>query len=123
MYLSREIEGFEGTKHKMVGVFDLDTVLTKRLTIGYTELEGATATSFTAVGECVRGHEFHYSEARNISSDCRFAYKVKRGRGITGDMDGSVTHNALGSYSHVHFLGHPKLPARMLEAAKQRRRR
>jgi len=101
----------------MVGVFDLDTALTRRLTIGYTELEATANTALTRVGETLRGHEFHYSEARNVSSDCRFAYKVKRGRGIVGGLDGCLSYEALGSYTHLHFAGYPNFARRLIETA------
>ncbi|PSN92486.1 hypothetical protein B9Q03_00865 [Candidatus Marsarchaeota G2 archaeon OSP_D] len=123
MYLGRSIETADGRKHTMVGVLDLDTALTRRLTLGYTELEAAVNTLLTQMGETLRGHEFHYSEARNVSSDCRFAYKVRRGRGIIGGLDGCLSHEALASYTHLHFAGYPSFARRFIEAAKLRGRR
>jgi len=117
MCLGRSIETADGRRHTMVGVFDLDTALTRRLTIGYTELEATANTALTRVGETLRGHEFHYSEARNVSSDCRFAYKVKRGRGIVGGLDGCLSYEALGSYTHLHFAGYPNFARRLIETA------
>ncbi len=123
MYLGRSIETADGEKHGMVGVFDIDTALTRRLTIGYTELEPIADTPFTQVGETLRGHEFHYSEARSVPSDCRFAYKVRHGRGIIGGFDGCLSHGALASYTHLHFTGHPNFAKRFIEAAKRGRHR
>ncbi len=119
MYLGRSLIDLEGRAHRMVGVFDLDTALTKRLTIGYTQLESVRDSIVAPSGATLRGHEFHYSEATDVSSDSRFAYRVRLGRGIVDMMDGCMNHNALGSYSHLHFAGAVDAPKRLIQYAER----
>ena len=48
-----------------------------------------------------RGHEFHYSEVV-LDPSTQFAYRLSRGIGIRDKLDGAVTKNTLGSYTHLH---------------------
>lgn len=51
----------------------------------------------------IKGHEFHYSEIRNIK-DVDFGYDVIYGKGINGKKDGVIYKNVLASYTHLHCL-------------------
>ena len=62
----------------------------------------ATTDSLTAKrGNRLRGHEFHYSEAR-VDRDAAFAFDVERGTGIEDERDGLLEYHTLGTYTHVH---------------------
>ncbi len=114
MYLTRSISGYQGTKnvHRMVGLIDADTVMTPHLTLNYTQ------------GKCdgpvfgkaaLRGHEFHYSEISSISKDSRFAYTMKKGKGIKDRKDGFVIGEAgLAAYTHLHFASKNNMLAERL---------
>jgi cobyrinic acid a,c-diamide synthase len=54
----------------------------------------------------VRGHEFHYSELR-LRKEGRFGFRMDRGQGILDGMDGLVSGNSIGSYSHMNALSVP----------------
>lgn len=115
MYLTRSIKGYKGEKksRKMVGLIDADTFMTNRLTLNYTEAE--CNGSFFGRAH-LRGHEFHYSSIENIARDSRFAYSMKKGKGITGDKDGLIINGSgLGAYMHLHFAN-AKLPDRLVQA-------
>lgn len=115
MYLTRSIKGYKGEKksRKMVGLIDADTFMTNRLTLNYTEAE--CSDSFFGRAH-LRGHEFHYSSIENIARDSRFAYSMKKGKGITGDKDGLIINGSgLGAYMHLHFAN-AKLPDRLVQA-------
>jgi cobyrinic acid a,c-diamide synthase len=105
MYLSRSISGYGGSsrKIKMLSVVDADTVMTGRLTLNYTE---ATCDGPLLGKALLRGHEFHYSELRDIASDTAFAYQLSKGKGISGGRDGiSFNERGLAAYTHLHFGG------------------
>lgn len=115
MYLTRSIRGYRGEKkaRKMAGLVDADTIMTSRLTLNYTEAE----CSGPVFGRAhLRGHEFHYSSIENVARDSRFAYSMKKGKGITGDRDGLIVNgNGLAAYMHLHFAN-SKLPGRLVQA-------
>ena len=58
----------------------------------------------------IKAHEFHYSslindndksDTDNLLEKGKFAYRVKRGVGITGEYDGWVYKNLVATYSHI----------------------
>lgn len=105
MYLSRSISGYRGSnkKMKMLSVLDADTVMTGRLTLSYTE---ATCDGPLLGKALLRGHEFHYSELRDIASDTAFAYRLSKGKGIIDGRDGiAFNERGLAAYTHLHFGG------------------
>ena len=113
MYLTRSIRGYKGEKkaRKMAGIIEADTLMTGRLTLNYTYAE-CNGSIFGKMH--LRGHEFHYSSIENIAGDSRFAYSMKKGKGVTGTHDGFIINdNSLAAYMHLHFANR-KLPERMV---------
>ncbi|MGH9923474.1 MAG: cobyrinate a,c-diamide synthase, partial [Nitrososphaerales archaeon] len=103
MYLTKSITEFGGKKHGMVDLFDANTIMDKKLTLNYTEAKIADSCLIAKSGKTIRGHEFHYSKIENVRKDNRFAYKLSKGKGINGNMDGLMEYNTLASYMHLHF--------------------
>jgi cobyrinic acid a,c-diamide synthase len=103
MYLTKSITEFDGKKHGMVDLFDVDTIMDKKLTLSYTEAKIADTCLVAKTGKTIRGHEFHYSKIDNVRKDTRFAYKLSKGKGVNGSMDGLMEYNTLASYMHLHF--------------------
>lgn len=122
MYLTRSIRGYRGEKktRKMAGLVDADTLMTSRLTLNYAEAD----CSGPIFGRAhLRGHEFHYSSIENVARDSRFAYSMRKGRGITGDRDGFIVNgNGLAAYMHLHFSD-TRLPERLVQACARYSRR
>lgn len=102
MYLTRSIRGYRGEEkaRRMAGLIDADTVMTSRLTLNYTEAQCDGPVFGRA---SLHGHEFHYSAIENISADSRFAYAMKKGKGVTDGGDGFIVGNGLAAYMHLHF--------------------
>ncbi|CAE6488622.1 Cobyrinate a,c-diamide synthase [Candidatus Nitrosotenuis uzonensis] len=102
MYLTKSID-YEKKKFQMVGLFDAQTSMEKKMVLNYT--------SGTAISDCVVatkssqffGHEFHYSELKSIPKDAKFAYKMTIGTGIKNKKDGLIEYNTLASYMHLYF--------------------
>jgi cobyrinic acid a,c-diamide synthase len=104
MYLTKAINDNRRKnrgRYSMVGIFDTETSMTNRVTIGYTQAQG----SGELMGRIsnIHGHEFHYSELVNISSDSQFSFDIQRGRGINGKYDGLTYNTCVASYMHLHF--------------------
>ena len=116
MYLTRSIrtnnEG-KNKRQKMVGLIEADTFMSGKLTLNYTEAD-CTSSFFEGIYK-IRGHEFHYSNIENISTDSKFAYNMRRGNGVDNKRDGFVVYNCLASYMHLHFANN-RLPERFIES-------
>ncbi len=118
MYLTRSISGYRGERkaRKMAGIVDADTVMTGRLTLNYTD---AHCTGSIFGNTRLRGHEFHYSSIENIAEDSRFAYSMKKGKGITDNRDGFIIDdNSLAAYMHLHFINRKLSDRIVLSSAK-----
>ncbi|HXG06067.1 MAG TPA: cobyrinate a,c-diamide synthase, partial [Nitrososphaera sp.] len=115
MYLTRSIRGYMGEKRvrKMTGLIDADTLMTKKITLNYTEAQ-CNGPLFGRAH--LRGHEFHYSSIEGLARDVRFSYIMKKGNGITGEKDGVVVNeNGLAAYMHLHFANN-KLAYKLVQA-------
>jgi len=64
--------------------------------------------SINSSSTMINAHEFHYSSLYNLSAKGKFAYKVHRGVGITGEHDGWIYKNLVANYSHIrHTNSYP----------------
>ena len=101
MYLTKSISS-ENKSHKMVGLFDAETIMTKKMKLNYTK--GKISKSIISNNlHNLQGHEFHYSKLDSISSDSTFAYELEIGDGIKNHKDGLIVDNTLASYGHLYF--------------------
>jgi cobyrinic acid a,c-diamide synthase len=110
LYLCADLDG-----HAMCGVLPARGRMARRLTLGYREAVAATATSWIAAGERVRGHEFHYSAVEATGAAAAPAWSLTA-RGTTRD-EGLVAGGVQASYLHVHWAAHPELARRFARAA------
>ena len=101
MYLTKSIS-FDKKKYKMVGLFDAETQMTKKMTLNYTEGR-ITSNCLISTPRKFRAHEFHYSKIRNLPRDVKLVYDLKIGEGISGKKDGLSEYNTLASYCHLYF--------------------
>ena len=108
MYLTQKIH-WNGQSAPMVGIIPADAEMhQKPQGRGYVKLEETSEMPWDAInkssteeGKIINAHEFHYSRLKNLSEKGKFAYKVHRGVGITGEYDGWVYKNLLANYSHM----------------------
>ena len=101
MYLTNSIT-YGNKKSKMIGVFDVDTIMTKRMILNYTEGK-INSNCLISNPRNFRAHEFHYSKIVNISKDAKFLYQLKIGQGITSHKDAINEYNTIASYCHLYF--------------------
>ena len=102
MYLTKSII-YENKKYKMVGLFDAETKMTKKMRLNYTKGQIIAKTPISEKLHNFQGHEFHYSQLDSISSDSKFAYNLEIGEGIKKHQDGMMQYNTLASYGHLYF--------------------
>lgn len=102
MYLTKSIR-YGNKKYSMVGLFDAETKMTKKMTLNYTEGKIISNCIISPKSKNLRGHEFHYSEINTISRDSKFAYQLSIGNGIKNKQDGMMEYNTLASYGHLYF--------------------
>lgn len=107
MYLCRAIH-WRGRQYEMVGVIPGEVeICQKPQGHGYVVVEVTNDNPLFPIGLTLRGHEFHYSRLSKLN-DLKFAYRVRRGRGIDGKVDAITYKNVLAAYTHLHALGVPQ---------------
>lgn len=113
MYLAKSIE-YNNKTHQMVGCVDADIIMEKRPQgRGYVQLEETGNSPWPALTptnekNIICAHEFHYSRFKTLENcvdkngnkAVKFAFRVLRGTGITGDYDGYMFKNLLACYTH-----------------------
>ncbi len=109
-----------GRRYEMSGVLPLEFEMHARPAAhGYTVVSVAGANPFLKKGTVLHGHEFHYSAVNpgSIPKGSRYAYRNKRGGGISAGRDGIVYKNVVATYTHLHALGAPEWVEGMIRAA------
>jgi cobyrinic acid a,c-diamide synthase len=102
MYLTKSID-YGTKKFKMIGLFDAETKMTKKMKLNYTKGKIISKNIISIKNHNLHGHEFHYSELDSVSSDSKFAYELDIGLGIKNHQDGMIQYNTLASYGHLYF--------------------
>ncbi|MCL4476061.1 MAG: cobyrinate a,c-diamide synthase [Nitrospirae bacterium] len=108
MYLGEGLL-LKGRTYPMAGIFPLVFSLEKKPQAhGYSVAEVVKENPFYPEGTILRGHEFHYSKPHNVFEETKgfsYAFRMKRGQGIHGKMDGICYKNVLATYTHLHAFG------------------
>jgi cobyrinic acid a,c-diamide synthase len=106
VYLGKQLH-YQGRAFTMAGVLPVEFGFQpKPRGHGYTVLETVGENPFFALGENLRGHEFHYTYLMAPEAEALyFAFKVHRGHGFGSQLDGLKVGNVLASYTHLHALG------------------
>ncbi len=99
MYLSKNI--IVEKPYEMTGIFDVDVIMGKKLTIGYTELKATDNNLLSKENTRIRGQEFHKSETTNVNE--KRIFKNIRGKGVGDGTDGFQYNETLALYSHTMF--------------------
>jgi cobyrinic acid a,c-diamide synthase len=116
MYLCRAIS-WQGRRYEMAGVIPAEVELSQRPQgHGYVEMEATDGNPFFKQGTLVRGHEFHHSKLIP-QGNLTFGYRLGRGHGIDGTVDGVCYKNVFATYTHLHALGTPAWAARLVSLA------
>jgi cobyrinic acid a,c-diamide synthase len=116
MYLCSHIEDQEGKRHAMADCFPLSTRMFPRLkALGYREVALAEDTIIGKSGQRIRGHEFHYSELKQLTPEIKTIYQISDRAGLDKPPDGYLVHRTLGSYHHLHFGSQPQAARNLVD--------
>lgn len=121
MYLCRGIQ-WQGQHHEMVGIIPAEVDMSVRPQgHGYVEAEVIRENPYFPVGLTVRGHEFHHSRLSKMDG-VKFAYRIRQGHGIDGELDGIIYKNVFAAYTHLHALSTPRWAKAFVSLASQERK-
>ncbi len=113
MYLTKSINGKD-----MCGTFNYESQMTKKVQgLSYVIAEAQKDNVITKKGDIFRGHEFHYSKVLLNGHNPEFAFKILRGKGIEGSMDGLMKKNTVASYIHTHVAACPQFASNFTQSA------
>lgn len=119
MYLGESLT-LGGKSYPMTGILPVSFSLGEKPEAhGYTIVEVSANNPFYKKGTVLRGHEFHYSKVSRIGQKGGMAFRMRRGKGISGGRDGMRHKNVFATYTHLHALGAPEWADGMLEAARK----
>ncbi|MDD7430142.1 MAG: cobyrinate a,c-diamide synthase [Oscillospiraceae bacterium] len=100
MYLNRTLEGNDGRKYDMVGVYDGDCYKTDSLKrFGYGDMTAQRDNLLCKKGEVIRSHEFHYWDCTDIGGD----FYSKRSRG--GNYCVHADKRIYAGFPHLYLYG------------------
>ncbi|RQD67173.1 MAG: cobyrinate a,c-diamide synthase [Desulfonatronovibrio sp. MSAO_Bac4] len=111
VYLCRDLKILNGQVFSMVGALPFrSTMLARRKSLGYAQLNLMQDCVLGKSGEYLRGHEFHYSEISPMNETCDWqsVYQVKDARGNPRETLGIMKGSVLASYVHVYFGHRPE---------------
>jgi len=122
IYLAQGVE-HEMQRFSLVGILPVWTrMLNKRKALGYVEVTLEYDSLFGQRGESFRGHEFHYSELVEASTDqngWQAAYQLKQDRTGNCSAEGYQKGNILASYAHLHLASRPEALSRFVKKMKK----
>ena len=118
MYLCQGIR-WQGRYHEMVGAIPAEVEIAHHPRgHGYVVAEVTAENPLFPVGLTLRGHEFHHSKLVKAEG-LKFAYRMRRGHGIDGKVDGVIYKNVFAAYTHLHALGVPQWAEAFVSLASQ----
>jgi len=117
MYLTQKMFDFDGNEYEMVGAIPTSCSMQSKLqTVGYVEATALTDNVLCSAGDCMRGHEFHFSLMNHDESARSFpwAFEFKKVRTGVVYHSGYAYGNLLASYLHMHFAGNEQAARRFI---------
>jgi cobyrinic acid a,c-diamide synthase len=113
MYLGKSLSDLDGNQHPMTGIISaVSRMSSKRLTLGYREVEAVADGPLLRQGQTLRGHEFHWSTLDPPPDLAQAAYRVVN---QDGRAEGFQLGSVWASYIHVHLGSHQSLPRRFVD--------
>jgi len=118
MLLCKELITLENQHFEMSGLFEESVVMTaRRKALGYVEISTLHDSPLGPQGLAARGHEFHYSEIKEMISPSR-AYHLKRPIKKTEKDDGMNLPHVQAGYAHIHFSSNFQIANNLLNVRK-----
>ena len=124
MYLTEELQDFDGQSYAMAGVIAGRSLMQKKLqTVGYVQATLRQNSVLGTAGTVLRGHEFHFSVFEPHEADFPWGLTFEKNRDGSIYPGGFCRGNVLASYLHINFLGNRPAAATFLQAAAAWRRK
>ena len=124
MYLTEELQDFDGQSYAMAGVIAGRSLMQKKLqTVGYVQATLRQNSVLGTAGTALRGHEFHFSVFEPHEADFPWGLTFEKNRDGSIYPGGFCRGNVLASYLHINFLGNRPAAATFLQAAAAWRRK
>jgi len=124
MYLCREMETVDGTRHAMAGILPATVKMHRGLqALAYVDVTLKEDALWGHAGESVRGHEFHHSTltANPAGVDgWRAVYCMHKPRVEAPVEEGFQRGNILASYAHLHLASRPRALERFIASCERR---
>lgn len=121
MFLTNSITTLENKKYEMVGIYNREARMTKRLQrFGYVHVNINKPCVLSKGDDVVKAHEFHRSALNEIVKE-NYAYKVDkiRDKRIQNSWEcGLIKNNTLGAYAHIHFYANRELATNFINCCK-----
>lgn len=122
VYLAETIVDFAGNSWEGVGLVPATARMEERLAaLGYVEARALRESPLAEQGDCLRGHEFHYSVMAGLP-EAKAAYVVTGGGRRKPQTEGYVDRHLVASYLHLHWRSNPRAAARFVDRCRQYRR-
>lgn len=119
LYLLESLIDQHGVTHEMVGLFPAQARMLPSLQrLGYVEGEILKDCPFLTEGKKFRGHEFHYSEIKEMPQYVTRCYRVSGRKNRPVFYEGYTIFNTLASYIHVHFASNPSIAEEFVKACR-----
>ncbi|MGN1120469.1 MAG: cobyrinic acid a,c-diamide synthase, partial [Oscillospiraceae bacterium] len=100
MYLNRTLEGADGKKYDMVGVYDGECFRTDSLKrFGYGKMTAQRDNLLCRKGEVIQSHEFHYWDCTDIGAD----FYSERSR--SGNLCVHADKTIYAGFPHLYLYG------------------
>ena len=117
MYLTSQIQDFQGMSYEMVSVFSADVRMCRTtMILGYRSVLLTESCMLGEKGTIARGHEFHYSSL-TPRQDMEYVCDITNSQGTYCGRDGIKRRNVLGLYTHLHFKSQPSIARALVKAA------
>ncbi len=103
MLLTKSISSVEGKRYEMANIFDIDLYFHKKPQgLGYVEAKVCEENPYFAKDSYIKGHEFHYTLAKEHTLPSLFA--LEKGKGMGNGQDALLYKNTFASYTHLYAL-------------------
>lgn len=105
LYLQKELTDTSGKTYEMAGVLDGSSHMTNKLShFGYVEVKAQNENPYLELGQCIRGHEFHYYDTTDNGQVC----KMVKPSGKRSWMGGQLKGNVFGAFVHLYYPSNPE---------------
>jgi len=118
MYLTKSITDLQGNTFEMAGIYDFETVMTKRLQrFGYVEAEVIEDNVLFRKGDRIKGHEFHHSIIKGFLHNVSYIVH-KPGKEESWEC-GFVHKNCFATYVHINLYTYKEAVKRFVDKCVQ----